>query len=309
MSRARRCFFSVITPTYNRASTLERAYESLCDQSFQDFEWIVVDDGSTDRTPNLVQAWQRQARFPIRYHWQENQHKKTAFNRGVAMAHGQFVVVLDSDDHLDTNALFVMARAWKEIPANEHGRFVAITGLCARPDGKIVGDMFPGDVIDTTAIDMTFRYRVRGEKFGCMRTDVLRRFPFPENIPGYVPESVVWWAIARAGYKTRFVNQVFRVYHDTPDSLTRDKRNSSSQAVGLCLLARDTLVTCLPWFRYRPLEFILAAARYTRFRLTVRHLGQYLPQACRLAGFVPRLLVGVMFPLGLALYVRDRVRV
>src|SRR3546814_9920490 len=78
-----------------------------------------------------------------------------------------------------------------------------------------------------------------------MRTAVLRRFPFPEEIPGFVPESLVWRAIARAGYKTRFVNQVFRVYYDSEDSLSRQGRDSARHALGLALLARDTVAECL----------------------------------------------------------------
>lgn len=306
MAATRRYFFSVITPTFNRAHTLERAYLSLCDQSFQDFEWLIIDDGSTDNTAELVAAWQQQASFPIRYQWQPNQHKKAAFNRGVRMAEGRFVVVLDSDDALDTNALFAMHRVWLDIPAADHGRFASVTGLCARPDGRVVGDMFPRDVFDTTAIDIALRYHVRGEKFGCTRTDLLQRFTYPEDIAGFVPESLVWRAIARAGYKSRCVNQVFRVYHDNPQSLSGQSFDPVSQAAGLCLLARDTLVECLPWFRFSPLEFFKAGVRYNRFRLALRHAGKALPQACRLKGLRSRLLVALTWPLGAALHWRDR---
>lgn len=306
----RRHLFTVLTPTYNRAHTLERVYESLSEQTFQDFEWLVIDDGSTDNTRDLVMGWQQEARFSIRYEWQENAHKKTAFNRGVREAHGELVVALDSDDSLDMNALYVMAQAWNSLDPAERSAFVAITGLCARPDGHIVGDMFPADVFDTTSIDMFFKHHIRGEKFGCMRTDVLRRFPFPEDVPGFVPESLVWRAMARAGYLTRFVNQVFRVYYEAGsegDTLTRQSQTSGGApyAQGLWLLALDTLVECLPWFRYQPKEFFAAAARYTRFALHVKRNGQALPQGRKLHGLRSRLLVALMWPVGAALYLRD----
>src|SRR5690606_27912823 len=212
---------------------------------------------------------------------------------------------------LDMNALYVMAQAWSAMDPSERSAFVAITGLCARPDGHIVGDMFPADVFDTTAIDMSFKHHVKGEKFGCMRTDVLRRFPFPEDVPGFVPESLVWRAMARAGYLTRFVNQVFRVYHESGgssgDTLTRHSRETggSAHAQGLWMLARDTVVECLPWFRYKPQEFFLAAARYTRFALHVRRNGQAIPPDRKLRGLRSRLLVALMWPVGAALYLRD----
>jgi glycosyltransferase involved in cell wall biosynthesis len=300
--------FTVLTPTYNRAHTLERVYLSLRDQSFQDFEWVVVDDGSTDETRARVQAWQQEAYFPIHYFWQNNQHKKTAFNLGVSHANGELVVALDSDDSLDTNALYTMAQVWDEIVPHERPWFIAVTGLCAYPDGRIVGDMFPRDVMDATSLDMTFKHHVGGEKFGCMQTAVLRLFPFPEDMPGFVPESLVWRAIARAGYMTRFVNKVFRVYHDSADSLSVQSRTSQQHALGLCLLARDTVVECLPWFRCQPLAFLTAAARYTRFSLHLRQARQALPPGCRLAGVRARLLVGLMWPAGVLLYARDRLR-
>src|SRR6476619_6982250 len=81
--------FTVFTPTYNRARTLDRVYTSLKNQTFRDFEWIIVDDGSSDETSNLVQAWQQEAGFPVRYVYQPNLGKHVAFNRGVAEARGE----------------------------------------------------------------------------------------------------------------------------------------------------------------------------------------------------------------------------
>ena len=303
-----RPLFTVVTPTYNRAHTLGRVYASLRAQTWRDFEWIIVDDGSTDSTRALVLDWQRAAHFPIHYVWQKNQHKKTAFNRGVRKAAGELIVAIDSDDMLDPNALEAMKNTWYEIPPAERHRYVAITGLCARPDGSIVGDRYPEDMIDATALDMTFKYHVAGEKFGCMRTDVLLKFPFPEEIAGFVPESLVWRAMARAGYMTRFVNQVFRIYHDSNDSLSRQGQESQQHALGLWLLAQDTVVECLPWFRYQPRAFLMAAARYTRFSLHLRAASLSPPRGRSLRGMASRLLVYTMWPVGAALYMRDRTR-
>lgn len=305
-----RHLFSVVTPTFNRAHTLDRVYRSLREQSFQDFEWVVVDDGSTDHTGALVRGWQQEASFPIRYVWQPNQHKKTAFNHGVRQARGEWLVAIDSDDELDPNALYQMAQVWDQVQPAQRARYAAITGLCARTDGRVVGDMYPRDIMDMTSLDMIFRHHVRGEKFGCLRTDVLRQFPFPEDIPGFVPESLVWRAIARAGYLTRFVNQVFRVYHEGADSLSRQGRSADTDrhALGLWLLAHDTVECCLPWFRYQPLSFLAAAARYTRFALHMRTQGVARPQGRRLTHGLSRLLVAVMWPAGVGLYLRDRLR-
>jgi glycosyltransferase involved in cell wall biosynthesis len=308
MSGIRSYLFTVLTPTYNRADVLGRLYDSLCAQALRDFEWLIVDDGSTDSTRELVESWQGRSPFPIRYVWQPNGHKKTAFNHGVREAAGELVVQIDSDDRLEPGALKAMARVWAGIPAHERDSYAAVTGLCARPDGSIVGDRYPYDICDATVLDMSFRYHVGGEKFGCMRTDVLRRFPFPEDIPGFVPESLVWRRIARAGYLSRYVNEVFRTYYDSADSVSAQGRDGARYALGLLLLARDTVVECLPWFRYRPAEFFKAAARYTRFGLHLKHAGQRRPRGWALRGVWAHLLVAIMWPLGVLLYQRDRRR-
>jgi len=302
-------FFTVLTPTYNRAHTLERVYESLCEQQFKDFEWLVVDDGSTDNTRSKIEAWQTESPFPIRYVWQPNQHKKTAFNTGVKEAWGRLTVALDSDDTLLPDSLQSMADAWRGIPDDLKSGYIAVIGLCARPDGSIVGDRYPQDVMDMTSLDMNFKCNVRGEKFGCLQTEVLKHFPFPEDIEGFVPESMVWRAIARDGYLTRFVNQVFRIYHESEDSLSVEGAQSGEKhALGILLLARDTVVNCLPWFRFQPIAFLQAAARYTRFRLHLQHAGKRLPPAGELQGNMSKLLVSIMFPVGWVLYLRDRRR-
>lgn len=301
--------FTILTPTYNRVGTLYRVHESLKRQTCRDFEWLIVDDGSTDRTHEAVQAWQTRNEFPIRYFWQKNQHKKTAFNRGVREAHGEFIITLDSDDELLPDALQTLADAWEGIPSELREHYVGVTGLCARPDGKVVGDRFPQDVFDASAVDLYFRYGIKGEKFGSLRTAVLRQFPFPEDVAGFVPESLIWWAMARAGYQNRCINRVLRTYHLSTDGVSQGAVSIRNNAQGLYLLAWDTLEHHMEWFRFQPKAFLMAAARFTRFRLDLEHSGvptavQAYPLKCLSA----RVLVVVMWPMGYLLYRRDQKR-
>ena len=97
------CRFTVLTPTYNRAHLLERLYRSLCTQTFNDFEWIIVDEGSTDYTKTLVTKWM--CRFPMRYVPKPNGGKHTAVNLGVQEAVGEWILIVDSDDWLLPSAL------------------------------------------------------------------------------------------------------------------------------------------------------------------------------------------------------------
>lgn len=298
--------FTVVTPTYNRAHSLPRVYRTLLAQSFGDFEWLIIDDGSTDNTNQLVSDWISEKRIPIRYVWQENQHKKTAFNRGVEEAQGLLIVVLDSDDELLPDALASMWELWHEIPDAVRDSYIAVTGLCVNQDHQVVGDRFPADVQDMPSIDMFFKHHPKGEKFGCLNTAILRQYPFPEQVEGFVPESMVWRKIARKGHKTRFVNEPFRIYHQSEDSLSKGgAENPATFALGYLLLARDTLVNCLPWFFHSPSEFIKAGTRYTRFRLHLDGHKSTLPELARLKGIIPRCLVALTYPLGYYLYRKD----
>jgi len=206
--------FTVFTPSFNRAKTLPRVYESLKAQSFRDFEWLIVDDGSTDNTRTIVETWQAESPFPIRYVYQENQGKPEASNRATQEAQGELLLPLDSDDAAVPEALERLKFHWDAIPADRRDTFSAVSGLCKDQNGKLVGDKFPQDVMDSDSIELAFKYTIRGDKWGFQRTDVLKQFPFPSppvRNPRFNCESVVYLRVSQK-YKTRFVNEVFKVY-------------------------------------------------------------------------------------------------
>ena len=298
--------FTVFTPTSNRAHTLSRVYESLKRQTFRDFEWLIVDDGSTDNTREVVDGWQREKLFIIRYFWQKNAHKKVAFNRGVLEADGKFFLTLDSDDEALPEALDILDRHWCNIPELDRNDFSGVTGLCVDFNGYLVGSRFPEDIFDSNSLAIHHRYHVKGEKWGFQCTDILRRFPFPENVKGHVPEAIVWSAIS-SRYKTRFVNEVLRVYHTETDSIS----NTGSSACGVeqnadghALWAREILCNEIDYFFYNPAWFLKMAANYTRFHLWLQK-GQP-EKRWWIRGLIPRLLVMIMWPVGLMFYWLDK---
>lgn len=301
--------FTILTCTYNRPGMLNRVFASLQAQRRLDIEWLVVDDGSVDvaAVESVLAECAAAAEFPVRGVRQPNGHKKSAVNRGVREARGELLIVLDDDDELAPDTLRRLHDVWLSIPADLRERFVGVTGLCARPDGTIVGDRYPHDVLDCTATEMHFKWRVRGEKFGCQRTAVLRRFPYPEDVPGFVPESLVWWAIARAGYLNRFVNQVFRVYHPTAVSLSTASSAAQPHAAGLYLLNWQLLQSEWRYAGSAPGRFFGAALRLTRYRVALRHRGpQHVLTAYPLTHPAGRVLVALLAPLGHLLAWRDR---
>lgn len=295
--------FTVFTATYNRAHLLHRVYDSLMAQTFRDFEWLVVDDGSTDGTSALIEAWRDEADFSIRYCHQKNQGKHVAYNYAVPRARGRFFLTLDSDDACIPHALERLKHYWDAIPDREKPKFSAVTVLCMDEGGRIVGDHFPYLITDSDSLEMQYRFKVRGEKWGFQRTEVMRDYPFPvpDRKLSHVPESIVWNRIARK-YKTRFVNDSLRIYHTESDSITAVAevgRNAYSYMLG----NRIKLNEHVDYLRYAPIAFLKSAANYVRFSLHVRKNPAEI--VASLENQRAKLLCLAAFPLGCGVYLRD----
>ena len=291
--------FTVFTPTLDRAHTLQRVHHSLVAQTFRDFEWIIVDDGSSDGTDALVRAWQATADFPIRYLFQEHRGKHVATNRAVAAARGELFLTIDSDDSFVPHALERFKYHWDAIPVVDRARFSAVTALSADEHGRLIGTRFPRDPTDSNSLEILFRYKVRGEKWGFQRTDVMRAHPFPE-IEDSIPEGIVWRAIARR-YKTRYVNEVLRVYwQDQPTRLSRPTQRRAGLE-GAMLAYESELRDDIRWFTCAPTAFMAEAARYSRISFQA---GRSVRQQFRaLAAWPARLLWLVALPIGWAVFV------
>lgn len=296
-----RPFFTVFTPTYNRAHLLGRAYQSLCEQDFPDFEWVVVDDGSEDHTGELIKQWQQQAHFPIRYRFQPNSGKHVAINRAVELAEGELMIILDSDDWLVRGALESVQQTWQAIPDDQRSQFAGVVGLYAFSDGQVVGRPFPQSPLDTDALELQFRFRVRGDKFGANRVEVLREFPFPEDLGRFVPESLVWNRIALR-YRLRCVNKVWahKQYHT--DGLSSRMVQIRSRSP---LAARQYYRELLEAAQKRgsvPLSIRLrASANYVRFSL---HAGIPVSQLRRDLSALGGIALGLT--VGTVAYYRDQ---
>lgn len=196
---------TVITPTFNRAILLPRLYESLCRQTCKDFEWIVVDDGSTDNTQEvLVQLLVggkhrvQSGGVKVQCYRKENGGKHTAVNLGVTKAKGELTIILDSDDELPPTSIAEIAEAWANIKDSYKSKkpIGGVCGYMAHRNGDIIGMPMLDVVCDET--DLRYLYGVRGDMCEVFCTNVLREFPFPE-IKGerFCPESLVWNRIAQ----------------------------------------------------------------------------------------------------------------
>lgn len=208
---------TVFTPTYNRAHLIGRLYDSLCRQTCRDFEWLVVDDGSSDDTDSLFTRLKEEADFPIRYHKKENGGKHTAINLGLELARGALFFTVDSDDYLTDDALEKVARWEAELPKDQ--KFCGFAGRLADFSGRLSGGEADGTYFDGTTLD---RYgKAGGERAMVFYTAVHKQYPypvFPEE--RFLTEAVTWNRMARDGYRFRFYNDVIWIYEYQNDGLT-----------------------------------------------------------------------------------------
>lgn len=164
---------TVFTPAYNRAHTIGRTYESLCRQTCKDFEWLVVDDGSTDNTKELVEGWIKENKIPIRYIYQQNQGMHGAHNTAYANITTELNTCIDSDDFMPDDAVENIVGFWKE---NGSDKYAGIIGLDQVESGEIIGTEFPVDMVETTLQDF-YLNGGKGDKKLVYRTDVITKYP------------------------------------------------------------------------------------------------------------------------------------
>lgn len=299
------CFFTVFTPTYNRAHTLHRVFGSLQAQTCRDFEWLVIDDGSTDGTADLMARYQARAGFPVRYLQEPHRGAHHAHNLSLRESRGKLWIKLDSDDSCSPDALEQLRHHWLGIPQEQRAGFSGVTGLCQDQNGALVGTRFPSDPLDCTTAELEYFHKVRGEKWGCLRLDVLRQFPYPADVPGhFIPESYIWCQVSRR-YKTRHINSVLRTYWTDAPSLVHGRADPRTNAAGHRLMFQMVLDLESMWFFAAPLRLLRAAMQYSRFAWLSGHSsmsGQY--HSLRSTG--GRLLWLVTLPLGMLLFQRDR---
>lgn len=286
-------FITILTPTYNRASLLPRLFDSLLRQTNKDFEWIVVDDGSTDDTREVAANLKEKCggAFPMGYVYKANGGKHMAINIGAERARGELLFIADSDDLLTDDALETVANSWHDI--SDDKSFAGIAGLDITMDTReVIGSGLPQEHIDCNAIDIRYRHHVTGDMKEVFRTEVLREFPFPEFAgERFCPEQLVWFRMARR-YRLRYINKPIYIADYQPDGITAGITKARMRNPSASMLTYAELTEC-------PVPFLVkvkAAINFWRF------------WHCRTAtSVVPRVALRWHWlrPLGWMMHVRD----
>lgn len=217
-------YISVVTATYNRADLLDRPFDSLMEQTFTDFEWIVIDDGSTDDTETVIERFKANATFPITYIKKENGGRASALNESYKYVNAKYVLNVDSDDALLPEALQILHDAWENIPSEEYDRFWCVTGHCIdNTNHEIIGRKWPEGINSLKGrkqLKTIYKYKQYKDKMCCRKIDVLKANQFPV-LPNtkFVPEDMVWEKI-NGKYDQYCINDILRIYYvDTVDRL------------------------------------------------------------------------------------------
>lgn len=215
---------TIFTAVYNRCALMEKLYESLEQQTDKDFEWIIVDDGSTDNLhKKVIDDWiQKKRGYEIKYAYIRNGGKHRAINLGVQMSRAEAFMIVDSDDYLTKDAVSFINKEFLSIADDE--RFAGLSGLKAfYSNGEVMGGV-PGykGYVDATNLERA-KYNLLGDKAEVYKTDILRKYPFPEfDGETFCGEGIVFNHIGYDGYKIRWFTKVIYMAEYMEDGLTRN---------------------------------------------------------------------------------------
>lgn len=210
--------FSVFTATYNRCGNLEKLYGDLCTQTFGDFEWVVVNDGSSDDTDKVMAGLIAENKLKIVYvSYAKNGGKHVAWREGLKRFSGRYVITADDDDPILPDALEIHDRHWARLEKDpDYAAFWEVRSRCVDPEGKLVGKPLPEPWFDSDYMEVNYKMRNNTEMVGSRKIEVLRE---EASVPPFLwedkcsnfPESIRWIRAAKK-YKTRFVPEVTRIY-------------------------------------------------------------------------------------------------
>ena len=172
---------TIFTPTYNRAHTLGRTYQSLCNQTCRNFEWLVIDDGSTDDTAALVDKWIAENDLPIRYIYQQNGGLYTGYNTAYLNIDSELSVCIDSDDYMPDDAVEKIIQCWK---ARGGEQYAGLMGLDYHLDGSPIGGFFPKDLNEIWFMDLYLKKLHIGDTKPVLRTALMKQVAPMEGFPG-----------------------------------------------------------------------------------------------------------------------------
>lgn len=256
--------FTVFTPVYNGAETIERVFKSLNSQTFLDFELVIINDGSEDNSNEKIIELLKDASFPVNYiNNKINKNKMSCFFEAIKEAKGEFLLPFDADDECIADALKILETEYTNIPEHLKPQISGVTALCRDQNNEMVGDEFPEDPFYSNSFESNNLHKIRGEKWGFTKTSILKGIHINEELfgKGLIPESTIWYLISKNNYLTKYVNKPLRIYYtDTPGSLSTP--NYKKNALGAVVHS----IASINWFQKK---YLLKTPKFFLKRLFV----------------------------------------
>ncbi len=301
---------TVFTPTYNRIKTLGRVYESLLSQTNKDFIWLIIDDGSTDNTSELIGQWINGGKIEIEYHYKENGGKHSAMRLAYRLAKTKYFISIDSDDELLPDAIATFEHNWKDIEIQGlENVFAEVSALTVKTDNQLVGNFyFPANKnhIDSFWHEMVLKYHNYNEHIICWNlqklietADIPERFWNSDKV-NFLGEFVLWARLGKK-YKTRYINKPLRVYHlDGGESLSRIQDKTKGH-YNILVMNKYFLDENLDYFWWSPKFYINLILKFIISGIELGISPVEILKACKTYRF--RLTYLAFSPLGLMGYI------
>lgn len=267
--------FTVFTPVYNCEKSIDKAHESLVNQTCKDFEWVIINDGSKDNSHDVIERLIKNSPLHIIYvNNSINKHKMSCFMQAISLAKGELLITFDGDDECYPDALDIFNKEYLNIPNELKDKVAAITGLCEDQFGNRVGDIFPEDPYYSSTFKSQAIDGIMGEKWGFTKTSILKGIILNNQLfnKGYIPESLVWNLIAKEGYVTKYINKVLRIYHiGVENSISSNNIDNIAFGASINYIARfnwfSKLIFKTPKFFIKNLYHLLRMSNYVSFKL------------------------------------------
>lgn len=216
-------FLTVLTPTFNRSNLLRKVYDSLCKQMDKNFQWLIIDDGSTDDTEEAVlRLKENNPDFRVDYYYKKNGGKHSALNYAHPYILGEFVMILDSDDYLVDNAIELVKSYWNKYKHNEKIGYLAFE----RGDekGKFSCQKYLADEFVSNYIEYRVKYNIQGEQIEIYRTNVFKEVIFPEFPNENYLGGIYMHVLLSDRYDTVFIHKILCIWKYLDDGLTKAGR-------------------------------------------------------------------------------------
>lgn len=232
---------TVLTPAYNRGKLLQRLYESLCNQDCKDFEWLIVDDGSTDDTGERVEQMKQIADFPISYHKKENGGKHTTLNYAYQFIKTPLTFIVDSDDFLTGDAISCVNETYKKY--KNESDLCGFSFLRGKPDGGYLSTSgVPQDGMKESYVECRINRSIGGDMAEVWYTHCLKEYLFPEfQGEKFLGEDIVWVRMSEK-YKMRFFNRVVYISDYLEGGLTNNRRKHNIKSPNGCVARAEVFL-------------------------------------------------------------------